>query len=167
MSRKGLTLLVSVLALAVPTTACSNNETGTNAGRTSEAAITAGATATVSPTSASGGGAETDGAVSLPAGFPESFPIPDSAVLVQSLGADGYVLGFSSGQTLNELRSFFDENLPHNGWSIDREGELTDSQGRPFTLYEISGHGFYGSLYVHGSPTPPGEFPFSVGLFPE
>jgi hypothetical protein len=159
MSRKGLALDVAALVLVAITAACSNNEASTQGDRTSEAAVTTGATATVSPSSTPSGG-------SLPAGFPGSFPIPDGAVVVDSIGVSGgYMLGFSIYQTREELCSFFDNHLPGNGWTIQSKTNETDSHGKPFTDYEISGHGFTGNIYVHGSSAPAGEYPVYVGLF--
>ncbi len=165
MNRKRLALMAGALLIALVAAACSNDGGETNADQTSPAE-------TVSPITISSGSTQIDiGGGSLPEGFPDSFPLPDGATPVNSVGGtDGYFVWFSSDQSVDELRSFFQENLPSSGWTISNTMETTTAEGT-FTIYTISGNGFSGGVYVgesaSGTDTFTGEYAFNVQLYPE
>jgi hypothetical protein len=168
MNRKRLALIAGILLIALVAVGCSKNEGGTNAGQTSEAAVTASATETVSPTViASGSATIAIGTGELPAGFPDSFPIPDGATAVYSASTGGYAVWFSTTQSADELRSFFDENLPSNGWTITVKSDFGSSEGTG-TIYVIEGNGYSGGVYVGegapGSDVFSGQYAFWVTL---
>jgi hypothetical protein len=168
MSRRKFALLAAALALAVFAVGCSKNET-TSAG--GQASSETSPTETVSPTTISSGSTQINvGGGSLPSGFPSSFPVPDGATPAYTVsGAGGYFVWFSSSQGLDELRSFFDENLPSNGWTVDSKMDFTTSTGS-YTVYLISGNGLSGGVYVgEGAPGADafsGQYSFYVQLSP-
>lgn len=108
----------------------------------------------------------------LPEGWPESFPLPDGAHLAGTASSPGnYVVWFSSGDAgIDDLTSFFDEELASNGWTIDNRLDFGDGSGS-YTAYSISGNGFTGGVYVGegapGSEGFEGDFAFWVALTAE
>lgn len=106
----------------------------------------------------------------IPEGFPSQFPIPDGASVVYTASASGsYSVWFSSDSTLDELKSFFDDQLPSNGWSVDGKFDFSDANGA-YRAYSITGNGFSGGVYVGegapGADTFSGNFSFFVVLSP-
>ncbi|MEW6060259.1 MAG: hypothetical protein AB1551_09020 [Actinomycetota bacterium] len=160
MNRKRIALIAGALLIALLATGCSGDE-GTDGGDQTSPVI-------VSPTTISSGSTTVDiGGGTLPEGFPDSFPIPDGATPVYSVSSGGYGVWFSSSQSSDELRSFFDENLPGNGWTITVKSDFTSSTGTG-TVYVIEGNGFNGGVYVGegapGSGIFSGEYAFWVTL---
>lgn len=174
MSRKML-VLVGVLAVAVVASGCSKKESGsggqaTGGGlATSPPVATSPAAETPSPTVISSGGTTVNiGSAQIPDGFPSEFPIPDGAAPVNSVAApDSYALWFTSSQSLEDLRSFFDEQLPANGWKVESKADFSDSSGTA-TVYTISGNGWSGGLYLGEGAAAnmgfSGDFAFFVSL---
>ncbi|MEW6060258.1 MAG: hypothetical protein AB1551_09015 [Actinomycetota bacterium] len=181
MFRRRIVSVIAALATVVVAAACSENPTETNVGQASEtgaatssttsstAGSTASPTETASPTVVSSGGRTIDiGGGTLPEGFPESVPIPDDAGPVYSFSrSDKYSVFFSCDKSLQELRSFFDENLPKNGWTIEDRIDGRSASAK-YTVYLIRGNGFSGGVYlgegVEGSSTFSGEYAFYVLL---
>jgi len=177
MSMRRIAPVAAALALVLGLAACSNNETETNVGQASETVTVTSPTAvqtettspTTSPSTTFGGDTPVyteDG--TLPAGFPESVPIPDGAEPVYSFGgSDGYSVWFSSDKSLDDLRSFFGSSLPDNGWTIENRIDGSSETGI-YTVYLIRGNGFNGGVYlgegVEGSDTFTGEYAFYVLL---
>jgi hypothetical protein len=172
MFRKRFALIAGALLIALVAAGCSKNEE-TNAGQTSQASAT-GAESTTSPTEAVSPTGTTTiniGGGGLPSGFPSSFPIPDGAQAVYSLGGtDGYWVAFSSSQSADELRSFFHDNLQANGWTLTSEANVNTSTGTG-TVYTIDGNGFTGGVYLGegaaGAGEYAGEYAFVVVLSPK
>lgn len=178
MTRRTLVLAAAV-SLAVVGAACSKSSNGSNADggaatsppASESSAVSSSAMPPPSPTSFSSGGTTVNiGGGEIPAGFPDSFPLPSDAKPVYSAGGtDGYFVWFSSAQSLDELHSFFDENLPANGWKIDYQADFSDQSGK-YTAYTITGNGFTGGLYIGegapGSTGFTGDYKFFVTLTP-
>jgi len=106
----------------------------------------------------------------IPEGFPSEFPIPDGATVVYSASAGGsYSIWFSSDASMDEQKSFFDEQLPANGW--DSQSFDFGDQNGAYRAYTITGNGYSGGVYVGegapGSDTFSGDFSFFVVLSPE
>jgi hypothetical protein len=103
-----------------------------------------------SPTTVSCGSALIEiGGTTLPDGFPDCLPIPDGTTLVDAHNYEysyenGYSVWLSSDQSLDELRTFYQENLPRNGWTIRDKVEAASGYG-PITHYVIAGNGFRGA----------------------
>jgi hypothetical protein len=111
-----------------------------------------------------GGGAE------IPSGFPSEFPLPDGATPVYSASAGGsFSVWFSSSQSIEDLRAFFDSELPAGGWTVENKADFSDSTGA-YSVYTISGNGYDGGVYLGegGSAAAgfSGDFAFFVSLAP-
>lgn len=170
-----LVVALFVLSLAA---ACSGSEDGEGEGTSSTAPGTEAGSGEPDdgsePSMVISSGSETVsiGGGELPEGWPDSFPLPDGAELAGSASSPGnYVVWFSSGGAeLDDLKSFFDEELPANGWTIDSELDFGDDAGS-YSAYSISGNGFTGGVYVGegapGSEGFEGDFAFWVALTAE
>jgi hypothetical protein len=163
-------MLVLAVSLAVVLVAgCSKKENAAGGGGGGGAVTSP--PVVVSPTTYSSGGTSVNiGGGSLPTGFPSTFALPDGATPVNSVsGAGGFFVWFSSPQSIDDLRSFFDENLATNGWKIDSKTDVSSSGGQ-YTAYTIEGNGFSGVVYL-GSGAPGasqfgGQYQFYVQLSP-
>lgn len=119
-----------------------------------------------------GSGTVSIGGGELPEGWPDSFPLPEGAELAGSASSPGnYVVWFSSeGSALEDLKAFFDDELPANGWTIESELDFGDDAGS-YSAYAISGNGYSGGVYVGegapGSEGFEGDFAFWVALTAE
>ncbi|HEY7477139.1 MAG TPA: hypothetical protein VIB62_02785 [Actinomycetota bacterium] len=107
----------------------------------------------------------------LPDGFPTSFPLPEGSEPSgsASIGA-GYVVWFSSQDVpIDDLPSFFNEELPAEGWTIVSEVDVSQG-GVDYHAFEIEGHGYTGGIYLgEGAPGAEdfeGEYAFWVRLSP-
>lgn len=172
-------LLVLLLALMLFVGACSGSDEGDADGGqdTATTATTAPTTGEEEPSEDGGAspsvvissGSETVsiGGGELPEGWPEEFPLPDGAEVAGSASSPGnYVVWFSAGDSgMNDLKGFFEEELPANGWSID---STMDLGGDGFSVFTISGNGYTGGVYVGegapGSEGFEGDYAFWVGL---
>lgn len=160
MTRRVLAVVAvgGVLLLVAP--ACGGNDNGgpnVNV-NPSEVVISSGGT-----TVAVGGGG-------IPSGFPSQFPLPDGASAVYSGAAGGsYTVWFSSPQSIDDLRTFFDSELPGNGWTVQNRADFSDSNGA-YTMYTINGNGYDGGVYLGEGGAAAGgfsgDFAFFVTLTP-
>jgi hypothetical protein len=96
------------------------------------------------------------GSGSLPDAFPDEFPMPDDISIEFATGAstdDGTVVSVFaySDQSFEELVSWFESQLPSNGWSVDGQQQITsdDVSQQSFT---VSGHNFNGAVSIHDTP---------------
>lgn len=111
------------------------------------------------------------GSAELPEGFPGSFPIPERAEPAGSASAGGtYIVWFTSGDVnADDLDSYFSDELPSNGWTIDSEVDV-DQGEVAYHAFAISGNGYMGGIYIGegapGSEQFEGEFAFWVQLTP-
>ncbi len=167
MSRKRFWGVGACVVLLVAA-ACSKEEGGGGGGGAEE---TSAPSPALSPTVFSSGTTTVEiGGGNLPATWPEEFPLPDGATPVYSLATGGgaYVW-FASPQGIDELRGFFDENLPANGWTVDSKQDFSDTSGA-FSIYGITGNSFTGTVFLgEGSSVPggfTGDFAFAVILDP-
>lgn len=166
MSRK-IYLTVALAAVALVVTGCSKDE-GSSGGGQAQGGDGA---AVESPTTISGGDTTVDiGGGSLPEGFPDAFPLPDGAAPVNSVsGAGGFFVWFSSGQSVDDLRTFFDDSLSGGGWKITSKADFGDSTGQ-YTAYTIQGNGYGGVVYIGagapGADAFGGQYQFYVQLSP-
>lgn len=112
------------------------------------------------------------GQAELPEGWPADFPLPDDAVPVYSVGAEGGdSVWFATGLSTDDLKAFFTEELPAAGYQIDSTMELGDANGTTVVMV-FSGNAMEGSVYLGSSPggAAPGyegDFDFWVTLTPE
>lgn len=101
----------------------------------------------------------TGGAGQLPDTFPETFPLPDWAVIRNSYGVGSAAivhLAFED-RSLEDVVAFFDEELPAAGWEIvDRQGR---EQPVAFERLEFTGHGHQGHIRIEADGSDdPGAF---------
>jgi hypothetical protein len=177
-----LGLLAALLALILFAAACSGDPDG---GGETSGATTAPTTdeqlseepsdgESSEPSMVISSGSETVsiGGGELPEGWPDTFPLPEGAELAGSASSPGnYVVWFSSGgSTQEDLKAFFDDELPANGWTIESELDFGDDAGS-YSAYAISGNGYSGGVYVGegapGSEGFEGDFAFWVALTAE
>jgi hypothetical protein len=169
-----------VLALTLLASACSGSDDGAEGGDDATSAPTT--APTTEESSDDGGEAEPSVVISsgsetisigggdLPEGWPEEFPLPDGAEVAGSASQpDNYVVWFSGGgASMDDLRSFFEEELPANGWNIE---STMDLGGDGFAVYTITGNGYTGGVYVgEGAPGAEGfegDYAFWVALTAE
>lgn len=177
MPRKILLSAVLVL-LVLNAAACSGSEEDGEGSEATAAPTTEGQAEEpddgAEPTMVISSGSETVsiGGGELPEGWPDTFPLPEGAELAGSASSPGnYVVWFSSGgSTLEDLKAFFDDELPANGWTIESELDFGDDAGS-YSAYAISGNGYSGGVYVGegapGSEGFEGDFAFWVALTAE
>lgn len=171
-----LGLSAAVLTLALTLGACSSDGDSTTAStaptteeQPSDEPSDGSSSSEPSMVISSGSETVSIGGGELPEGWPESFPLPDGAKLAGTASSPGnYVVWFSSGDAgIDDLTSFFDEELASNGWAIDNRLDFGDGNGS-YTAYSISGNGFTGGVYVGegapGSEGFEGDFAFWVAL---
>lgn len=151
---------VALGGLLVVASACGGNDNGPSVNvNPSGVVISSGGT-----TVAVGGGAE------IPSGFPSQFPLPDGATPVYSGSAGGsFSVWFNSSQSIEDLRTFFDSELPSNGWTVQNKADFSDSNGT-YSVYTISGNGYDGGVYLGEGGAAAGgftgDFAFFVTLTP-
>ena len=177
MLRKFLASTVLVL-LVLTAAACSGSEEDGEGSEATAAPTTEGQAEEpddgAEPTMVISSGSETVsiGGGELPEGWPDTFPLPEGAELAGSASSPGnYVVWFSSGgSTQEDLKVFFDDELPANGWTIESELDFGDDAGS-YSAYAISGNGYSGGVYVGegapGSEGFEGDFAFWVALTAE
>jgi hypothetical protein len=106
----------------------------------------------------------------LPDGFPTEFPLPDGVEVAFSGSSGGsYAIWFSGGQSFDELKSYFENELPANGWNVDSSlGGATE--GAEYHVFVVTGNGYSGGVMIGtGAPGAEGfeeEFAFFVTLAP-
>ncbi|HLB61679.1 MAG TPA: hypothetical protein VJN50_02920 [Actinomycetota bacterium] len=109
------------------------------------------------------------GTASLPSGFPSSFPLPDGSAPVYSFGdASGLYVWFSSPESIEDLKAFFEGELPGAGWTVESAGEYSGPEGTVVTL-TVSGEGWTGLVMLgtgDAASTFEGDFAFYVALNP-
>lgn len=168
MKRPVLSLSMGVILVAAVATACSS---GGGDGGPATASSRTSALPSASPTIITVPSATIAvGTGELPSGFPDSFPLPDGATPVNSVSvAGGSFVWFASDRSVEDLRSFFDENLSKDGWKIDNKADITGPDGE-YTFYLIKGNGSTGGVYIGagapGSDAYTGQYAFYVALSP-
>jgi hypothetical protein len=106
----------------------------------------------------------------LPDGFPDSFPLPEGAAPVGSASQGGtFLVWFSSTSGVDELTTYFDDELASNRWTIVAQVDYSQEDVN-YKAYTISGNGYAGQVLVgEGAPGAvgfEGEFAFWVSLTP-
>ncbi len=107
-----------------------------------------------------------------PEGWPSTFPVPEGAAPVYSVGAAGGVsVWFATDQSADEVKAFFAEALPAAGYTIDSTTDFGDAEGS-YTVMSISGNGSTGGIYMgEGAGAAAagfeGDFDFWVTLGPQ
>ncbi len=161
--------VVLLFALPLAAVACGGNDNGS-------VKLPGGGQVQVSP---SGGGITVEGPSGgqvnigtgdYPEGWPSDFPVPDGATPVYSIGAAGSSsVWFSTDQTTDEVKSFFESALPSAGYTIDSTADFSDANG-DYTVMSISGNGMSGGVYMGAGAAAAagagfgGDFDFFVTL---
>ena len=164
--RRRFAVLWALAALTLVGAACSGEESPPAAGEDGSSTMSQAPTEEPSdlPSVDIGGG-------ELPDGFPRSFPLPDGAELAGSASAGGtYIVWFTSADDdVDDLRSYFADELPANGWTVVSEVDV-DQVGVAYHGFVIDGNGYTGGIYIGegapGSEQIEGDFAFWVQLTP-
>jgi hypothetical protein len=107
-----------------------------------------------------------EGGVSLPAGFPASFPLPPGAVVLNDFsdpGSSEYQLMLSADGTLDEVDETYRGVLLDAGWEITDEEEIRAEGMSSLKLY-LQGHGYEGDIHFIESEQGLGVQLFLLGV---
>jgi hypothetical protein len=167
-------LRIALAALTLAAAACSGDAEPSDEGpsqTTSSSSSSAPQTGSSSPSIVISSGSETVAiGGDLPEDFPSQFPLPDDVTVAYSASSgEGHLVWFGTDASFDELKSFFDDELPANGWTVDAAFDFDDANGQ-YRAYTISGNGYAGGVYIGegapGSEAFEGEFAFFVILSP-
>lgn len=90
----------------------------------------------------------------IPDGFPDELPIPDGLEVAGSAsfsgGEEGTAFVQLQGGDYDELTSFYESELPANGWTVEDTRNVASDQADS-TSFAINGHGFEGLVNVQSS----------------
>jgi hypothetical protein len=119
------------------------------------------------------GGQVNIGTGDYPEGWPSDFPVPEGATPAYSIGAEGSVMvWFSTDQSTEEVKSYFQDALPSAGYTIDSQADLSDTSGT-YSVLSITGNGWTGGIYIGSGAAAAaaagfgGDFDFFVSLSPQ
>lgn len=93
-----------------------------------------------------------DGAViPLPDGFPESFPLPEGALVVADFSMpqeeNDFKVYFEVPGTFEETMGFFETAIPDAGWEIQGTQDYSSADTQSFEI-RVSGYGFGGRVLI-------------------
>lgn len=148
---------VIILNVGVIVTACSSSptdEVGTTAGALPDSEISIGEPTTeVDEPSSEAGEADTglDGAsITLPNGFPESFPLPESALVAADFSMheeSDYKVYFEVPGSFEENAAFFETAFSDAGWEIKGTQDYSSEDTQSLEI-RIAGYGFEGRVLI-------------------